>query len=66
MGIAPGKQLSDETTPFDHWDAPDYVRTKYLSQEEARGFAANIVVDGDLNWQIDGFGKDPFGGHKRC
>lgn len=41
IGIAPGKELSDETTPFDHWDAPDYVRTKYLSQEEARGFAAN-------------------------
>lgn len=41
LGIAPGKQLTDETTPFDHWDAPDYVRTKYLSQEEARGFAAN-------------------------
>lgn len=41
IGIAPGKQLSNEDTPFDHWDAPDYVRTKYLSQEEALGFSAN-------------------------
>lgn len=41
VGVAPGKELSDETTPFDHWDAPDYVRTKHLSQQEALGFADN-------------------------
>ena len=41
IGIAPGKEVSNEETPFTHWDAPDYVRTKYLSQEDALGFARN-------------------------
>lgn len=41
IGISPGKQVSNEETPFCHWDAPDYVRTKYLSQQDALGFARN-------------------------
>lgn len=39
LGIAPGMQLSDETTPFNQWGQSDYVVTKYLSQQEALTFA---------------------------
>jgi dihydroflavonol-4-reductase len=40
LGIAPGKQLSDETTEFNQWENPsDYVLTKHLSQQEALTFA---------------------------
>lgn len=41
IGISPGTNVSNEDTVFTHWDSPDYVRTKYLSQEEALGFAKN-------------------------
>jgi dihydroflavonol-4-reductase len=42
IGIAPGKQLSDEETPFNQYTLGNhYVLTKYLSQQIARGFAAN-------------------------
>jgi len=42
IGIAPGKQLSDEKTPFNQYTLGNhYVLTKYLSQQIARGFAAN-------------------------
>jgi dihydroflavonol-4-reductase len=42
IGIAPGKQLSDEKTPFNQYTLGNhYVLTKYLSQQIARGFATN-------------------------
>ncbi|HRY37966.1 MAG TPA: SDR family oxidoreductase [Smithellaceae bacterium] len=42
IGIAPGKQLSDEKTSFNqHTLGNHYILTKYLSQQIARGFAAN-------------------------
>ena len=42
IGIAQGKQLSDEKTPFNQYTLGNhYVLTKYLSQQIARGFAAN-------------------------
>jgi dihydroflavonol-4-reductase len=40
IGIAPGTELSDESTPFNqHTLGSHYVLTKYLSQQEALGFA---------------------------
>jgi len=39
LGIAPGKELADETTPFNQWGQSDYVVTKYFSQQEALTFA---------------------------
>jgi dihydroflavonol-4-reductase len=39
IGVAPGKQLSDETTEFNQWDQGDYIITKHLSQQEALTFA---------------------------
>jgi len=40
IGVAPGQQLSDETTPFNQYALGNhYVLTKYLSQQEALGFA---------------------------
>jgi dihydroflavonol-4-reductase len=42
IGIRPGKQLSDENTPFNQYTLGNhYVLTKYLSQQIACGFAAN-------------------------
>ncbi|MDD5712754.1 MAG: NAD-dependent epimerase/dehydratase family protein, partial [Smithellaceae bacterium] len=41
IGIAPGKTLSDEKTPFNQYTLGNhYVLTKYLSQQIARNFAA--------------------------
>ncbi len=40
LGIAPGKELSTEETPFNQYDlGSHYVLTKYLSQQEALSFA---------------------------
>jgi dihydroflavonol-4-reductase len=39
LGVAPGKQLSDETTEFNQWGQGDYIITKHLSQQEALTFA---------------------------
>ena len=39
LGVAPGKQLSDETTEFNQWDQGDYIITKHFSQQEALTFA---------------------------
>jgi dihydroflavonol-4-reductase len=40
VGIAPGKALSNEDTPFNQYTLGNhYVLTKYLSQQEALGFA---------------------------
>jgi dihydroflavonol-4-reductase len=40
LGVKPGKELADETTEFNLFnEANDYILTKYLSQEEALGFA---------------------------
>jgi len=42
IGIAPGKELSNEGTPFNQYTlGHHYVITKYLSQQEALGFAEN-------------------------
>ncbi|NPU94314.1 MAG: NAD-dependent epimerase/dehydratase family protein [Gammaproteobacteria bacterium] len=39
IGIAPGEALSNEDTPFNQYDALPYILSKYLSQQEALGFA---------------------------
>lgn len=40
LGLAPGKQLADETTEFNQWKkTSDYILTKHLSQQEALSFA---------------------------
>lgn len=41
IGIKPGTEVSDENTPFNQYDAIPYVMSKYLSQQEALGFAQN-------------------------
>ncbi len=42
IGIAPGKGLSNEDTPFNQYTLGNhYVLTKYLSQQEAVGFSEN-------------------------
>jgi dihydroflavonol-4-reductase len=42
IGIAPGKGLSNEDTPFNQYTLGNhYVLTKYLSQQEALGFSEN-------------------------
>jgi len=42
IGIAPGRELSNEETPFNQYTlGHHYVITKYLSQQEALGFAEN-------------------------
>jgi dihydroflavonol-4-reductase len=42
IGIAPGKQASNEDTPFNQYTLGNhYILTKYLSQQIARSFAKN-------------------------
>lgn len=41
IGIKPGKEVSDEDTPFNQYSATPYVLSKYLTQQEALGFAQN-------------------------
>ncbi len=41
IGIKPGMEVSDENTPFNQYGAIPYVMSKYLSQQEALGFAQN-------------------------
>lgn len=41
IGIKPGREVSDEDTPFNQYSATPYVLSKYLSQQEALGFAQN-------------------------
>lgn len=46
IGIAPGKTESNESTPFNQYTlGSHYVLTKYLSQQEALGFAAASGID---------------------
>ena len=39
IGIKPGQDVSNEDTAFNQYDATPYVLSKYLSQQEALGFA---------------------------
>ncbi|MCG8671500.1 MAG: NAD-dependent epimerase/dehydratase family protein [Pseudomonadales bacterium] len=39
IGIKPGKEVSNEDTAFNQYHATPYVLSKYLSQQEAIGFA---------------------------
>ncbi|HAG93592.1 MAG: dihydroflavonol 4-reductase [Pseudomonadales bacterium] len=39
IGLLPGKASSNETTPFNQYDALPYILSKYLSQQEALDFA---------------------------
>ena len=40
LGLSPGRESSNEETPFNQYEfASPYVLTKYLSQQEALGFA---------------------------
>ncbi|MEZ4269181.1 MAG: NAD-dependent epimerase/dehydratase family protein [Myxococcota bacterium] len=39
VGLAPGREIADETTPFNHWATADhYVLSKYMSELEALKF----------------------------
>jgi len=39
IGLLPGRAASNETTPFNQYDALPYILSKYLSQQEALDFA---------------------------
>lgn len=39
IGLLPGRASSNETTPFNQYDALPYILSKYLSQQEALDFA---------------------------
>ncbi len=41
IGLLPGKASSNEDTPFNLYDSLPYILSKYLSQQEALGFAHN-------------------------
>jgi dihydroflavonol-4-reductase len=66
IGIAPGKGLSTEKTPFNNYAlGHHYVLTKYLSQQEALGFAANgldlVVVNPCFPFGENDIGPTPTG-----
>ncbi|MEW5736538.1 MAG: SDR family oxidoreductase [Thermodesulfobacteriota bacterium] len=66
IGIAPGKALSDETTPFNQYGLGNhYVLSKYLSQQEALEFARNgldvVVVNPAFPFGRNDRGPTPTG-----
>lgn len=66
IGTSPGKNLSNESTPFNQYDlGSHYVLTKYLSQQEALGFAANgldlVVVNPAFPFGPGDIGPTPTG-----
>ncbi|RJP39794.1 MAG: NAD-dependent epimerase/dehydratase family protein [Desulfobacteraceae bacterium] len=66
LGVEPGKVLNNETTPFNQYDlGSHYVLTKYLSQQEALGFAANglnlVVVNPAFPFGPGDIGPTPTG-----
>lgn len=66
IGIAPGKALSDETTPFNQYGLGNhYVLSKYLSQQEALEFAKNgldvVVVNPAFPFGRNDRGPTPTG-----
>lgn len=36
VGVKPGQELADESTPFNQWEADDYIRSKYIAELEVR------------------------------
>jgi dihydroflavonol-4-reductase len=66
LGITPGKSLSTEETPFNQYTlGSHYVLTKYLSQQEALGFARNgldlVVVNPAFPFGPNDIGPTPTG-----
>lgn len=66
IGTKPGKQLSNEETPFNQYDlGSHYVLTKYLSQQEALAFAENgldlVVVNPAFPFGPNDIGPTPTG-----
>ncbi len=66
IGVAPGKKLSNEETPFNQYDlGSHYVLTKYLSQQEALGFAERgldlVVVNPAFPFGANDIGPTPTG-----
>lgn len=66
LGVEPGKVLNNETAPFNQYDlGSHYVLTKYLSQQEALGFAANgldlVVVNPAFPFGPGDIGPTPTG-----
>ncbi|MBU2490266.1 MAG: SDR family NAD(P)-dependent oxidoreductase, partial [Proteobacteria bacterium] len=66
VGVLPGKALADETTPFNQYAlGSPYVLSKYLSQQEALGFAKNgldlVVVNPAFPFGAGDIGPTPTG-----
>lgn len=65
IGLKPGMEVSDETTPFNLYNATPYVLSKYLSQQEALGFAQNgldlVVVNPAFPFGPGDVGPTPTG-----
>ncbi len=66
IGTTPGKKPSNEDTPFNQYDlGSHYVLTKYLSQQEALGFAQNgldlVVVNPAFPFGVNDIGPTPTG-----
>jgi len=66
LGITPGRAVSNEETPFNQYDLGNhYVLTKYLSQQEALGFAQNgldlVVVNPGFPFGANDIAPTPTG-----
>jgi len=66
IGTTPGKKLSNEDTPFNQYDlGSHYVLSKYLSQQEALGFAKNgldlVVVNPAFPFGVNDIAPTPTG-----
>ena len=66
IGVLPGRAVSDESTPFNQYAlGSPYVLSKYLSQQEALGFAKNgldlVVVNPAFPFGARDIGPTPTG-----
>ena len=66
LGVSPGKQISNEDTPFNQYDLGNhYVLTKYLSQQEALAFSENgldlVVVNPGFPFGANDIAPTPTG-----
>ncbi len=65
LGILPGEQPADETTPYNYWTANDYIFSKYVSELECREYIRRglpaVIVNPALPFGWGDTGPTPTG-----
>ena len=65
LGILPGQEAADETTPYNYWTANDYIFSKYVSELECREYIRRglpaVIVNPALPYGWGDTGPTPTG-----